>query len=514
MASPGEELDTAYLSGPKLWAVLTAVTLASFIMLLDMAIIATAIPQMTDEFNSLPDIGWYGSAYILASATLQPLTGRLYSHLNSKWTFMSFIAILEVGSVICGFASSSVIFIVGRVIAGMGTSGIMNGALTIIAASVPLVKRPAITGIVVGLAYFGNVAGPLIGGALTEHATWRWCFWMNLPIGAVACACLFVTSVPEHLPKRVSCLHLLSLLDLPGFVLLASAVSMILLALQYGGSRYPWSSATVIGLLCGGFVTITIFALWERFRNEKAMIPPLLLSERVVWSSSLVAAFMTSALMVHSYYLPIYFQAVRDVQPTLSGVYLLPSILAQLVSSGLAGFVVSKIGYCLPALLLSSVMVAIGGGILSLLDPETPTSKWVGYQILLGFGRGVGLQMPVIAVQAILKPDLIPIGMSLVVFSQTFGGSIFLTVANILFNTTLRMGISRLEPEVSAAQVIGAGATAFRSVVPEAYLGPVVHAYSQAVSAVFYLSAALAVVYFAFSWGIGWTNVKTKESNA
>ncbi|KAI0592735.1 efflux pump [Biscogniauxia sp. FL1348] len=507
-----EEPHTIYLSGFKLWAALTGVTLVSFIMLLDMTIIATAVPQITDEFHSLPDIGWYGSAYTLASAALQPMAGKLYSHLSTKWTFATFIAVLEVGSLVCGFARSSAVFIVGRAVAGLGASGIMNGALTIIAVSVPLARRPAITGIVIGLAYVGSVAGPLIGGALTEYATWRWCFWINLPIGGVACVVLLVTSIPKHSSKRVCFYDLLSILDLPGFILLASAVIMILLALHYGSLQYPWDSAVVTGLLCGGSFTTVAFMIWERWRKERAMMPLSLLSRRVVWSSSLVAGFMTSALLVHSYYLPIYFQAVRNVSPSLSGVYILPSILSQLVSSVLSGLFVSRNGYCLPIVLLSGVMVAIGGGILSLLDPETPTAKWVGYQVLLGFGRGFGIQIPTIAVQAVLEPDLVPIGMSLIVFSQTFGGSVFLTVANVVFNNKLKVSIAQLAPEVSADRVIGAGATAFRSVVPEGYVWQVLEAYSRALSAVFYLSAALAVVYFAFSWGIGWTDVRNKEA--
>ncbi|KAI1419549.1 efflux pump [Xylaria sp. FL1777] len=505
---PEDGVTIDFPSGAKLWAILIAVTLVSFIMLLDMTIVATAIPRITDEFSSLPDIGWYGSAYTLASAALQPLTGHFYSNLSTKWTFLSFITILEAGSLVCGFARSSTIFIVGRAVAGLGTSGIMNGALTIIAASVPLSKRPTVTGIVIGLAYIGSVAGPLIGGVFTDYATWRWCFWVNLPIGAVASGFLLLTSIPEHTPKRIGLVDLVSRLDLLGFSMLAPALIMILLALQYGGNEHPWNSAPVIGLLVGGLATACLFVLWERRRGESAMIPLWLVSKRVVWSSNLVAGFMTSTLLVHSYYLPIYFQAVRGATPVQSGVYLLPSVLSQLVSTTLSGILVKKIGYCLPAVLLSGITVAIGGGLLSLLDPTTTTAKWVGYQILLGFGRGVGIQMPIVMVQAILAPHLVPIGMSLIVFSQTFGGSVFLTVANVLFTSELREALSELVPQVSADLIISTGATSFRSVVPVEDIPMVLQAYSKAISAAFYLSVALAVVYLLFSWGMGWLDIR------
>ncbi|KAI2623107.1 efflux pump [Hypoxylon sp. NC1633] len=508
------EPDVKYLSGLKLTAVLTGIILVSFIMLLDMTIIVTAIPKITDEFSSLPDIGWYGSAYTLASAVLQPGTGRLYSHLNTKWTFLVFVAILEVGSLVCALASSSGIFILGRVIAGLGASGILNGSLTIIAASVPLVRRPAITGVVIGLAYMGSVAGPLIGGAFTEFVTWRWCFWVNLPIGCVAVGILLFAPIPKHSSSHINISSLLRLLDITGFFLLGIAVTMILLALHFGGNIFRWDSPLVIGLLCGGFAASVAFIYWERRLRDNAMIPLSLISRRVVWSSCIVSAFMTSTLLVHSYYLPIYFQAVRDVSPALSGVYLLPSILSQLASSALSGFIVSKIGYCLPPLLASGVVVAIGSGILSLLNPTTATATWVGYQILLGFGRGIGIQVPIIAVQADLASDMVPIGMSLVVFSQTFGGSVFLTVANLVFQEELRGSISRLTTESLADRVIDTGATAFRSVVPEEYIERVLKGYSEALSAVFYLSAALSLVYFVISWGIGRTSLRDKRTES
>lgn len=284
----------------------------------------------------------------------------------------------------CSLARSSAVFIAGRVIAGLGTSGIMNGALTIIAVSVPLPRRPAVTGAVIGcefelndasltscdtdetslVAYVGSVGGPLLGGLFTEYVTWRWCrslpplgfpfvdlssrlltnrhnqgFWINMPIGLISCGVLLVTLVPEHSPQRIGFVRLLASLDLLGFSLLGPAVTMVLLAMHYGAHEYPWSSPVVVGLFCGGFTTALLFVLWEVRCGEKALIPPLIVSNRVIWSSCLVTGFMTSTLLVHSYYLPIYFQAVRGVSPSLSGIYLLPSILGQLVSSVLSGFI-------------------------------------------------------------------------------------------------------------------------------------------------------------------------------
>ena len=164
-----------YLTGLKLALVMSTVTMAAFLILLDSAIIATAIPKITTDFRSIPDIGWYASAYLLANCSLQPLSGKLYTHFSSKYTFLTFLAVFELGSLLCGVSRSSDMLIVGRAVAGMGGSGLINGALTIIAASVPLKKRPALLGGLMSVAQLGTVLGPLIGGALTQYLTWRWC---------------------------------------------------------------------------------------------------------------------------------------------------------------------------------------------------------------------------------------------------------------------------------------------------------------------------------------------------
>ena len=174
-----------YISGAKLLAAVASVTLVVFLMMLDTSIIGTAIPAITNEFHSLPDVGWYGASYLLASSALQPSTGKLYQYTNSKHTFLSFLGIFELGSLLCAVAQSSKMLIVGRAVAGLGSSGLINGALTIIAACLPIDKRPIYIGIMMGFSQIGIVIAPIIGGAFTEYVTWRWCFYINLPAGAV-----------------------------------------------------------------------------------------------------------------------------------------------------------------------------------------------------------------------------------------------------------------------------------------------------------------------------------------
>ena len=167
--SPETAKESTFITGFPLYLVILAITLAASLLFLDTAIIATAIPRITDEFNSLPDIGWYGSAYQLGSAVVLPLSGKIYTHFSTKWSFLGFFAFFEFGSLLCGAAQNSVMLIVGRAIAGAGGSGLISGALTIIASCLPLDKRAVWTGVLIGFSQMGVVLGPILGGALTQY---------------------------------------------------------------------------------------------------------------------------------------------------------------------------------------------------------------------------------------------------------------------------------------------------------------------------------------------------------
>ncbi|KAH7310218.1 MFS multidrug transporter [Rhexocercosporidium sp. MPI-PUGE-AT-0058] len=505
------EEEWEYVTGWRLYVVIGIVALASFLMLLDTSIIVTAIPRITSDFHSLGDVGWYGSSYLLASCALLPSTGRIYSQFNSKYTFVSFLALFELGSLICALSNSSNMLIVGRAIAGMGGSGLSNGGLTIISACVPLQKRAAYLGFLMSFAQLGILFGPLIGGALTEHATWRWCFWINLPCGGVVAGFLLMIAIPDRNAKstdKVTVKSLLKSLDLLGFALFAPTAIMFLLALEWGGTKYAWDSATVIGLFCGAAGTLPLFCFWEYRKGEGAMIPWPMVKQRVVWSSCLTMICFFGNQLITSYYLAIYFQAVRGVAPTLSGVYVLPGILSQMFAAMFSGVLVGRLGYYLPWSIGSSILAAISSGLISTYNPNTSTGIWIGYQIIGGFGRGCGLQMPVVAIQNTIPASQNSVGMSLVAFSQTFGGAIFLSVAQTGFGSALRDALHKHAPEVSPAVVAQAGATGFRAVIAKASIPGVIEAYSTAVAHAFYIASGASVACFVFAWGMGWKSIK------
>ncbi|EGE01168.1 MFS transporter [Trichophyton equinum CBS 127.97] len=470
-------------------------------------VIGTAIPRITDTFNSLPDVGWYASAYQFGSAAPQPLTGKIYTSFNSKWTFLAFFAIFEIGSILCGAAISSNMLIVGRAIAGFGASGIINGAITIISSCVPLEKRP--------INQLGLVAGPLVGGAFTSYTTWRWCFYINLPLGAFTAFFLLFLDIPEQTRKPNVFIVLSKLhhhLDLVGFLLFAPAILQLLLALQYGANQYPWNSPRVIGLLCGFAANFVVWLIWNRYKGDDALLPHSMLKLRPVWTSAFYQAFMISAVYGASFFLPIYFQAINNATPVLSGVYLLPTILPQLVAAGLSEVLLQKMGFVIPLAVVGTILLSLGSGLYSILQPDSPTGYWIGFQLLAGIGSGLSMQLAIITIQAAVSGEQLATGMALVIFAQSLGPAIMLVLCNVIFLFSLGSQLYEHAPNANSAAIIKAGATGFRSIVQMEDLPGVLIAYANSIDRVFYLVAAVAAACGAVLWGMGWHDLRKKDN--
>ncbi|TDZ13443.1 Efflux pump roqT [Colletotrichum spinosum] len=486
------------------------ICLVVFSISVDRTILTTAVPYITSEFQSTADIGWYGSAYLLTACAFQPVYGRVFMLFSIKWSYMLALFMFLVGSLVCAVAPSSIVLIVGRAVAGFGSAGILTGSFVVVATAVPLRLRPIYTAIVGLMFAFGATVGPLLGGVFTDLVTWRWCFYMNLPIGGLTLLIFLAFFHPSPAPRpfRQTLLSRLLDLDVVGNLLLLGACVMLFLALEHTTQGSPWSSTPVVGLLSGAAATAVVFAAWQWWKQDGALIPPAVVTQRTVLSSCVAAFCIYGALLLHAYFLPIWFQAVRGESAIGSGVAMIPYVATNAVFSLLAGVFVSVVGYFVPPAVFGSVVGTVGCGVLRLLSPSTPTAHWIGFQVLVSAGFGMAIQQGFTAVQAVLPPDEIAIGTAAVVASQSLGGAVFVSVGNALFqNQLLRDAV----PGVDVRAVLEAGATAFRTEVPADLLPALLEVYNGALRVAFTAAIPLAGVAAIASCWMEWRSVRGKK---
>ncbi|KIV83596.1 hypothetical protein PV11_05609 [Exophiala sideris] len=494
---------------PKATVLITVacLMLTQFLVALDRTIIATAIPIITNHFNSLDDVGWYASAYLLTMSAFQLLFGRIYTFYSPKWVYISCIGLFEIGSLVCGAAPNSIALIIGRALAGMGSAGIMSGAIVIIVYLVPLEKRPAYTGIFGSVFAIASVAGPLLGGVFTDKVSWRWCFYINLPIGGVTMVALaFILRLPS-IQKKSTFKEQLQRLDPIGTSLFIPAIVCLLLALQWGGTTYSWANARIIVLIILFVLLFTGFVFVQRWRQDNATVPPHIIKHRSVAAGVIFSFLNGGNMMTMVFYLPIWFQAIKGASAVHSGIMNIPAVLGLTISSMFAGFATRKIGYFTQWMYLSTVITSVAAGLICTFTVSTGHSRWIGYQAMWGLGLGFGMQQPSVAAQVSLNRKDVSTGISVVFFAQTLGGAIFVSVANNIFDNKLASGLSTI-PGINSNLVTQIGATDLRKVVPQQLLQAVLVVYNLALRNAFYVCASLAAATIFGCLAMEWKSLK------
>ncbi|KAJ5998034.1 hypothetical protein N7522_009694 [Penicillium canescens] len=503
---PGMGPPVEYPKGLKLYSIIIPLYFTAFLTALDRTIIVNAIPSITNQFNSIDDVGWYGSAYLLTFCAFQLLFGKIYSFYNPKWVFVTAVVIFEIGSAICGAAPNSVALIIGRAIAGLGSSGIFGGSVIITFFTVPLHLRPIFSGIVSLIFALASVTGPLIGGGFTENVTWRWCFYLNLPIGAVAIvAIMLVLKMPPARKAGTPMREQFLQMDPLGNLCLIPGVVCLLLALQWGGETYAWNSGRVIALLVLAVVLLLAFIGIQIWRPDTATIPPRVMKQRSIAAGVVFTLMVTAAMMTFTYYLPIWFQAIKSASPVHSGVMMLPTVISSAAASLISGFLINRIGYYTPFMIGGSVLMSIGAGLMTTFTPHMSEGKWIGYQILWAVGCGMSMQQASLAAQAVLpRPDA-PIGISLVFFAQSLGGSVFLSVDQAIYSNKLSANLGAL------ANVTASGVTSIQDHVRSQDLPRFLTGYNGAVMDVFRVALAASCACVVASVFMEWKNVKAEK---
>ena len=373
-----------------------------------------------------------------------------------------------------------------------------------------------------------SIVGPLLGGYLTA-VTWRWCFWINLPLGGISLVVLVWAAPrsPALLPPAKTLLGRINQLDPVGFALVAPATVCLLFALQWGGTKYPWSDDRIIVLFVLSGVLSLVFVAAQIWRKDEATVPPRIFLQRSVFFSTIGSAGIGSILVLYAFYLPIWFQAIQGKTPQSSGLSLLPLLLSNVLVVGCCSATVMITGYYTPFMIVGGALCVVSAGLISTWQVNASAGVWIGYQVRLGrrdhsFGLsithmlqvlaggslGLVFQQPNIAVQTVLSKEDVPIGVSLLSFTQFLAGTIFVTISQTVLENKLASGLSGRIPGFDPSVIAGQGATSIRDLVPSAQLGIVLQVYNESLQAIWYITLGLSGLIFLSSFGLEWRSVE------